>query len=332
MTILITLVAMNLFGVFEVTLGGNVTGAAGELAARHGLGGAFFNGMFATVLATPCTAPFLSPALGFAFAQPAGLVALLFVTVGLGLALPYLVLSWQPAWLKFLPRPGAWMEKFKIAMGFPMLATAMWLSKVGPEYYGERAWWLGIALVMIALAAWVFGEFIQRGGKRKPLALAVILALLCAAYFWALESNLEWRSPRRQSDASSKETVLPYAPKGYNWQAWSPEAVTKARAEGRVIIVDFTASWCVTCNTTVKPALGNKRVVEALKKRNAVALLADSSDLPRVIVDELKRFDRAGVPMVLVYPRNGEPMVLPDPGLFPAQYVPVILEALEKAQ
>ncbi|NOS71631.1 MAG: hypothetical protein HOP33_17110 [Verrucomicrobia bacterium] len=328
--VLVTLVALNLFGVFEVTFGGSALSAAGDLASKHGASGAFFNGVLATFLATPCTAPFLSIALGFAFAQSAVIIIMIFVASGAGLALPYLVLSWQPAWLKFLPKPGAWMEKFKIAMGFPMLATAVWLSKVGSEYYGERAWWLGIALVLVALAAWVFGEFIQRGRSRKPLALIVVIALLATAYFWALESNLEWRSPQRQSQQANAE--LRYAPKDYPWKAWSAEAVAQARAANRVVIVDFTAWWCGTCNTTVKPALGNKKVVARLKELNAVALLADNSDTPPAIVNELAKFGRAGVPMVLVYPVKGEPMVLPDPiSPFPAQYASVILEALEKA-
>src|SRR6185437_4383202 len=127
LTILVVLVALNLFGVFAVTLSGHAMGTAGQLASKHGFAGAFFNGVLATILATPCTAPFLSIALGFAFAQSTAIIVLIFLSVGIGLALPYLLLSFQPAWLKFLPKPGVWMEKFKVFMGFPMLATAMWL-------------------------------------------------------------------------------------------------------------------------------------------------------------------------------------------------------------
>src|SRR5260370_41332240 len=116
LTVLVTLVALNLFGLFEVNLSGRVMGAAGTLASRHGAAGAFFNGVLATILATPCTAPFLSIALGFAFAQGAVSIVTIFLTIGLGLASPYLLLSWNPAWLSFVPKPGAWMERFKIAM------------------------------------------------------------------------------------------------------------------------------------------------------------------------------------------------------------------------
>ena len=147
LTTLVTLVALNLFGVFEVTLGGRALDTAGELASKHGAAGAFFNGVLATTLATPCTAPFLAPALGFAFSQSPATIVLIFLTVGLGLASPYILLSWNPAWLKFLPKPGAWMEKFKIAMGFPMLATVVWLFNIAASSYGKNVLWLGIFLV-----------------------------------------------------------------------------------------------------------------------------------------------------------------------------------------
>ncbi|HEY2329436.1 MAG TPA: protein-disulfide reductase DsbD domain-containing protein, partial [Verrucomicrobiae bacterium] len=153
LTTLVMLVALNLFGVFEVTVGGKTLDSANELASRHGARGAFFNGVLATTLATPCTAPFLAPALGFAFAQSGAVILLVFLTVGLGLASPYVLLSWNPAWLKFLPKPGAWMEKFKIAMGFPMLATVVWLFNVASSSYGKNVLWLGLFLVIVAFAA-----------------------------------------------------------------------------------------------------------------------------------------------------------------------------------
>jgi len=150
LTTLVTLVALNLFGVFEVNPGGKVMDTAGNLASKHGAAGAFFNGLLATTLATPCTAPFLAGALAFAFNQSATVILLIFWFVGLGLAAPYVLLCCNPALLKFLPKPGAWMEKFKIAMGFPMLATVVWLFSVASSDYGARVLWLGIFLVIIA--------------------------------------------------------------------------------------------------------------------------------------------------------------------------------------
>jgi len=330
MTVLVMLMALNLFGVFEVTLSGRVMGAAGGLAAQHGAAGAFFNGVLATALATPCTAPFLGAALGFAFVQPAAVIVLMFLTIGAGLAAPYVVLSWHPAWLKFLPKPGAWMEKFKIAMGFPMLATAVWLFSLTTTFYGERSWWLGIFLVFLGAAAWVFGAFWQRGGPRRAPTIVILLLLLAAGYLWALEGKLHWRTPMK----IAADGALQHAPDGYPWQRWSVEIVNKARAEGRPVIVDFTAKWCLTCNLTVKPALERKGVVERLKQLEAVALVADYTLEPPEIGDELARFGRAGVPLVLVYPRDATqpPMVLSEPlSPSPAHYSGVILDALARA-
>lgn len=330
LTALVTLVALNLFGVFEVTLSGRVMGAAGDLAAHEGGPGAFFNGVLATVLATPCTAPYLGFALGFAFSQSAAIIALMFLTVGLGLAAPYLVLSWQPGWLKFLPKPDAWMEKFKIAMGFPMLATAVWLASLATSFYGERTWWLGVFLVCLGAAAWTFGEFFQRGSKRRGLALVITLLLLFVGYAWALNDGLRWRAP---DTGNSAEHSLNHAPEGYAWRPWTTEAVTEARVMNRVVVVDFTAKWCQICNVSVKPAFESKAVTERLRELDAVALLADYTLRPQTITDELAKFNRAGVPMVLVYPRDRKqpPVVLREPLPYPASYSPEILDALDKA-
>src|SRR5262249_12658934 len=157
-------IALNLFGVFEVTLEGRTMGAAANLSSKHGSVGAFFNGLLATALATSCTAPFLGAAIGFAMApsQTAPITLLMFLAIGVGLAFPYVLLSWQPGWLRFLPKPGAWMERFKVAMGFPMLAAAVWLFSLVALHYGERSWWLILFLVIVAVAAWTYGEFVQR--------------------------------------------------------------------------------------------------------------------------------------------------------------------------
>lgn len=325
LTVIVTLVALNLFGVFEITLGGGAMSAAGAASSRHGSAGAFMNGVLATVLATPCTAPFLGASLGFAFAQPAHMIVLFFVVIALGLASPYLLLSWNPKWLKFLPKPGAWMERFKIAMGFPMLATALWLLNLTTTFYGDRAWWLGVFLVVVGAAAWMFGTFVQRGGARRTLGLVVTLVLLGAGYAWALETELKWRSP--DTEGGEKKS-LSLAPAGYDWQPWSPEAVAKARAAGRPVIVDFTAKWCPTCNTIVKPALASASVRAKLKEISAIALLADYTTFPDAITTELEKFQRAGVPLVLVYPKDATkpPLVLPE-ALTPG----MVVEALEQA-
>lgn len=322
---LVTLVALNLFGIFEVTLAGGAMNSAGELASKSGAAGAFFNGVLATILATPCTAPFLGAALGFAFLQPPAIIVLIFLTVGLGLASPYLLLSWNPAWLKFLPKPGAWMEKFKIAMGFPMLATVVWLFGVASSSYGKNMFWLGIFLVIVSLAAWVFGEFVQRGRKRKTLAVILTLVLLFGGYVFALEKQLNWRNPITNFTVTGS---LKESADGIEWQPWSPEAVTAARAAGKVVFVDFTADWCLTCQVNKKTSIEITSVREKIKSLNVVPLIGDHTHFPTNITAELARYNRAGVPLVLVFPKNpaAAAIVLPEV-LTPT----IVLNALEQA-
>ena len=305
MTTLVTLIALNLFGVFEITPGSGVLTTATGLASKQGNAGAFFNGLLATVLATSCSAPFLGAAIGFAFAlnKPV-LTIFILLTVGAGLAAPYLVLSWQPAWLKILPRPGPWMERFKVAMGFPMLAAAAWLCSIAAVHYGDRTWWLVMFLVFVAVAAWIFGEFVQRGRKHRALAGLAAVVLLSIGYSYTLESKLDWRAPISENVAQDGTSKV--APKGLPWQPWSPEAVARSRAAGRPVVVDFTAKWCPTCNTVIKPSFENAAVQAKLKEVNAVTLLADYTRFPEDITAELKRFQRAAVPLVLIYPRDAE--------------------------
>ena len=284
LTVLVTLVALNLFGIFEVNLGSGAMSAAGNLAAKQGVSGAFFNGVLATILATPCTASILGTALGFAFAQGPAVIVIMFLTMGIGLALPYLLLSFQPAWLKFLPKPGVWMEKFKIAMGFPMLIAAIWLFSIASIFYGDRSWWLAVFLVFIAIAAWVYGEFVQKG-RRRGLALAVVIAVLVAGYCWPLQSQLRWREPM-QASAGQGQDLVHMNPGDVTVEPWSADAVAKARAENRPVIVDFTAKWCLTCNSVVGPALGKPAVQAKFKETNTRVFVANYSLTPPEITAE----------------------------------------------
>jgi thiol:disulfide interchange protein len=224
------------------------------------------------------------------------------------------------------------MEKFKIAMGFPMLATVVWLVDVAASDYGPRVFWLGIFLVGVALAAWIFGEFIQRGSKGKAVTFVVVLALLAGDYTFALESRLHWR--KMVAESNSKNS-LSASENGIAWERWSPEAVTQARANGRPVLVDFTASWCVTCNAIVKPALDDNSVAAKLKEGNVVALLADYTRTPADMDDEISKHGGAGVPLVLIYPKNPEamPIVLPQPSplQLPSSYRKIVLDALDRA-
>ena len=326
MTVLVTLVALNLFGLFEITLGGSVMGTAGNLSAKEGLPGAFFNGILATILATPCTAPFLSVAIAFAFTQSAVVTLLVFLATGLGLAAPFVILCWQPQWLKILPKPGAWMEKFKIAMGFPMLATAMWLFWfTAPRFGKSGVLWLGLFLVILSAAAWVWGEFVQRGRKRKNLAIAIAILMIGSGYLFTLEKQLHWRTP---IVSSTNATGLKASPDGIDWQPWSPEAVATARAEGHPVLVDFTADNCLNCQVNKARSLEIPATRQKLKEIGAVAFLADFTDEDPRIAAELRRYGQAGVPLVLIYPKNPDLDAISLTGLFSPQ---TILDALEKA-
>ena len=305
LTVLVTLMALNLFGLFEITLSSSATSAASELASRKGYSGAFFNGVLATILATPCTAPFLGAALAFAFAQSAAVILFFFLTAGVGFAFPFVLLCAQPRWLSFLPKPGAWMEKFKIAMGFPMLATAFWLMwlSAGDE---SALLWTGLFLVVLALAAWIWGEFVQRAMRRKGLAAAVCVVLLVLDYAFVLRGH-------------SSQIV---------WQPWSANAVEEARKAGHPVVADFTAKSCLTCQVNKASSIEIDSTRAKLKQIGAVTLVGDYTREDPAIGEELRRHDRSGVPLVLVYPKDpAQP-----PEVLPVLLTPsIVLAALDKA-
>jgi thiol:disulfide interchange protein DsbD len=244
--------------------------------------------------------------------------------VGLGLAFPYLILSWQPQWLKFLPKPGVWMERFKIAMGFPMLATALWLfTLTAPSFGKQGAWGLAFFLVTLGMAAWIWGQFVQRGTKRRGLAISFAIGFLVVGYAYGMEDQMNWRRPAKRSGAALKESA-----EGIDWQPWSATAVEKARQDGHPVLVDFTADWCLTCQANKKSSIEISSVRKKLKDIDAIAFLADNTDPDAAIAAELRRYDRAGVPLVLVYPKNPEASAI----ILPVLLRPgIVLEALERA-
>ncbi len=306
LTVLMTLVALNLFGVFEITLGGSAMTKADSVARKEGTLGAFANGMLMVALATPCLAPMLGTAIGFALTQPALVVVLMFATVAVGLALPYVILSFKPDWLRFLPQPGAWMESFKNAMGFPMLAAAIWLSTLAAGKLGEAGGLrVGILMVLVAMAAWIFGQFIQRGTSRRGLAgfFALAASGAAAACLFVFQDKLDWKP-------------------------WSEAAVAEARAAGHPVMVDFTADWCLTCKLNKRSSIEIDSVRKKVESVGAIVFKGDFTDKNPGMAAFIKSFGRPGVPLVLVYSPNKDtkPQILPEllrPGL--------VLAALEKA-
>ena len=232
MTILLTLIALNFFGVFEIT-GGSPTGVASRLWWPWAAG--LCQRCSGDHPATPCTAPFLGTALGFAFTQPPTGILLMFTTIGVGLALPYVALSWNPGWLQILPRPGAWMTRFKVFMGFPMLGTVVWLYSIARLHFGPGGdLWLGLCLVSIALLAWIYGECIQKARGRKGWAWGALLAGILVTYGWILEHELNWRQPAlKDGENTPSDATLISGKNGIQWMAWSEAAVIQAQQKGK---------------------------------------------------------------------------------------------------
>ena len=322
LALLMLAVALNLSGLFEV--GTSLQGVGTGLASRRGLAGAFFTGALAVVVAAPCTAPFMGPALGWALTQSEPVALAVFLGLGLGFAAPFTLAAFAPALLTRLPKPGPWMETFKKLMAFPMYGAAAWLVWVLTVQAGE----MGLArilaaAVVLALAAWILGLAQRRQAQGgKPLVLAGVGALLAIGAF-VLVLAPAYGTPAgaaADADAAPEPGTIPAG-------VYSPEAVAAARAAGKPVFVNFTAAWCVTCQVNEKVAFGTAEAAEAFARTGAVYLKADWTRKDAVIAAELARHGRAGVPLYLVYGvRDPEPRILPQ-FLTPA----LVAKALDKA-
>ena len=286
--------ALNLSGVFEFGLA--ATGLGGSLQTRAGLGGTFFSGVLATVVATPCSAPFLAPALGAALVLSTAQSFVVFTVIALGLSTPYLVLSLFPSAVKLLPRPGAWMETFRQFMAFPLYATVAFLIWVLVGQVNENNQLTALfGLTLIALAAWFYGRLTAPGSKPGRARAG----LIGGTVLLALGGWLGW--PR------------PPAPGSVAWQPWSAERVTQLRADHRIIYVDFTARWCATCQTNKKIVFHDAEVLKTFREKKIAALRADWTNADPKITAELAKYGRNAVPFDLVYlPDRAEPKILPE--------------------
>ena len=297
--------ALNMSGLFEVGL--SATGAGATLQRKEGLAGSFFTGALATLVATPCSAPFLAPALGAALALSAFEALLVFTAIAVGLALPYLLLSLFPQAIKLLPRPGAWMETFKQLMAFPLYATVGWLLWVlaGQTSGDDNALLLIVfGFVLVAMAAWVYGRFGQAYGKPARQRFGVLTAAaLFAAGLWTGWPKSPAAAPAPGASAAYQVT----------WEKWSPEAIAAAQAAGKFVYVDFTARWCATCQTNKAAVFHNDEVLAELAKRQVVLLRGDWTNKDPLITTELARWGRSAVPFNLIYaPGKPEPVPLPE--------------------
>ena len=295
--------ALNLFGVFELVLPGRASTALESAASSSGLAGSFFQGLFATLLATPCTAPFLGTALGFAFSQSAVVILAMFAAVATGMGFPYLLLTARPGWMKFLPRPGAWMERLKQLMGFPLMATLVWiLSIVGGQRGMDGVFWFLCFLLSLSISCWLYGSFCGPLSRTRSRAAAIFLAVLIGGgggwYFLG----------QKFAYAGSQE------PGGIEWVPFSAKSLSALQASGKSVFVDFTADWCITCKFNERTAIDTPAVQQLLREKNVVPMRADWTNANPEITAALKNFGRVGVPFYVIYPggRAGEPVVLPE--------------------
>lgn len=281
--------ALSLAGQFELGLA--LTSVGGGLAEKQGYTGSFFTGVLATIVATPCTAPLMGAAVGFALSQPAWTTFAIFTALALGLAVPYVALSFQPAWTRLLPRPGAWMETLKQLTSIPLFATVIWLVWV----YGhlsagqgvDRVARLLLCFLLIAIAGWVLGKWPARWASSIAAGVIGVIALAIPLY-------------------QPKDTTL-------TWQPYSQQALEQARAEGRPVFIDFTAAWCLSCQVNERIVLRSREVQREFRDNKVTLMKADWTQYDPEITKQLASVGRSGVPTYVIYPaQKGNADVLPE--------------------
>jgi thiol:disulfide interchange protein DsbD len=333
---LVYVFGLSLFGVFEIRLPGvAVAGVSAVISGQERKGGkgyasSFAEGVFATILATPCTAPFLGSALGFAFAQPTPVILLIFACVAFGMSLPYLLLTARPSWQRFLPRPGAWMETAKQFMGFLMMATLLWLLYIlGKQLGMEAVIWTGAFLLVLGLACWLIGRFATLTASRLVVWTTWVVAggLAVSGYLFFIEGVLDVLAAIAGTPGVTAGTSTSQE-NGIVWESFSLPVLERHLQKGEPVFVDFTAEWCLTCKVNEKTILADHRVRERLLASGIVTVKADWTNRNPDITRLLAKFGRSGVPLYVFFPRNrpNEPIVLPEV-LTPS----VFLEALDRA-
>ncbi len=315
-TSFIFLFGLNLLGVFE--LGTSLASAGAVASGKTGFGGSFLNGVTATIVATPCTAPFMGSALGYSLAQPAWIAMLIFSSIGLGMAAPYLALSASPRLLKFVPRPGRWMETFKQFLGFILLATVLWLLWVLSIQVGTAGLIVVLAaLLLLGIAAWIIGRWdtLIASAKAKLLARGSALVFAVAALVIGI-GGASFQNTVSTTTAGARGSIA--------WETFSPQRVEELRTAGTPVFIDFTAAWCLSCQVNEKVAFSSTDVQQRFADLGVVALKADWTSRDQIIAETLAKFGRNSVPLYVLYHSSAtEPIVLPEiltPG--------IVLEAL----
>lgn len=290
LVVILVLFALNLFGVFEIAVSPQrLTETASEAV---GIKRSFFEGVLAVVLATPCSAPFLGAAVGFALTGSIATIIGIFTSMALGLAAPLVVLALMPGWAKMLPRPGNWMVHLKIFLGFAVMGSAVWITWLLGRASGVDA--MGAIMMFagfLSLAAWIYGLVQFKGfGRQKMLGLVAVAALIIAGGMLAFPLPYQASSGVTQTAEGAPE-----------WIPWSEEGVQEALAEGRPVFVDFTADWCLTCKVNKRNAIDTPKTTDAIEEYGIAVFRADWTHENEDIRAKLQEFDRAGIPFYLVY-------------------------------
>jgi thiol:disulfide interchange protein DsbD len=301
---LLFFLGLSLAGQFEIGL--TLTSAGGSLAAKQGYAGSFFTGVLAVVVATPCTAPLMGAAIGYALAQSAVVSFAVFTALALGLAAPYVALTLQPAWARLLPKPGVWMDVLKQAVAVPIFATVIWLAWVLAQAYGANVLaTLLCGFLLLAVAGWFLGRWPVR---RWAMIVASLIVLVVIGYFVFAGRDL--------ADDTSKydgQRLVLLEEVGTKWQPWSQDAVSSALAAGHPVFVDFTASWCLSCQVNERVALTRPEVMEAFQAKGVVLMKADWTRHDEAITHALEGLGRSGVPTYALYvPGESEAQLLPE--------------------
>jgi len=305
MAMLLFFLGLALAGQFEIGL--SLTSAGGSLAQKQGYAGSFFTGVLAMVVATPCTAPLMGPAIGYALSHSAWVSFAVFTALALGLAAPYLALAYFPGWARLLPRPGAWMEVLKQAVSVPIFATVIWLVWVFTQLAGTTAL-MGLlaAFLLLAIAGWFLGRWPGKAGA-TAIAIGVLIAAI-AAPIWSV------RAFGAPPQSSSSATAYSLPPTASDWHPFTPNLLAQSRAQGKPVFVDFTASWCLSCQVNERLILRRADVEQKLHDSGAVLLRADWTNQDPEITQTLAALGRSGVPTYALYPAdpNAPAHVLPE--------------------
>ncbi len=300
LALLFFVLALNMSGVFE--LGTRAQQLAGSVRARSGYVDAFLSGVIATMVATPCTAPFMGAALGFAVTQPAMVSMTVFTALALGMAAPYLVLSFSPKLVGRLPKPGHWMVTLKQALAFPLYLVVVWLVWVLGRQVGiDAVARLMFGITLIGAGLWVYGNWNAASASR-----ARAVAYTLAAVFVLGGAVIAWPEGSAEREGNLAMTMG-------DWETWSADSVTAARQEGRAVFVNFTAAWCVTCQINKRFVLNKESVQTRFRESNIVLMVADWTNRNSEIGAAIESLGRSGVPVYVMYPAaDGQPIVLPE--------------------